>query len=496
MKKLFHEKTITASLILLLLPLILSIIPFFSGWGSEILQSGDNALLEMATQETVQGVYTGAYSRFGFHHPGPMYFYMRYPLYALSGNTASSFYLSTALIVGISLWLSFQIIRKNSSPVSTIIFTFVFSLFMLTLTRTIWLSQWNPFIIIFPLCLFIISAAAYSSGANHSLYITVITGSFLAQTHIGMLPMVAIVFLYLTVFVVLQRSLKSRELIISAVLLLIFWIPVIVDQFSPQGSGNISIISKIISQYPSVGITRISIAAWLSSVVPIEMIFLGPWIKEHFSSPVIFHTIIVLFRFPLLFYAWILARKRNKEGFETRLCELTLLLIFVSLLSVFSIRGEIFQYLTLWFSVVSALSWFSILLVFSGIKFPHRKLVIQIVFFGLLLTTTIFNIRNIRADGFSTDPLQMHDTSIEFLSNKLLADKNQLHSNQILLEITDNALWPEMLGLACNLSKHGYDVEIQQSYSFMLNRPNPRLQNPHKVMLYLDDNSNVNLELD
>lgn len=167
----------------------------------------------------------------------------------------------------------------------------------------------------------------------------------------------------------------------------------------------------------------------------------------------------------------------------------------MSLLSAFNIRGEIYQYLTLWFSVVSALSWFSILLVFSSIEFPHRKLVIQIVFFGLLLTTTIFNIRNIRADGFSTDPLQMHDTTVESLSDKLLADNNQLHSNQILLEITDNVLWPEMVGLACNLSKHGYNVEIQQSYSYMLNTPNPRLQNPQKVILYLDDNSNVNLEL-
>ena len=495
MKTIFRKKTDTASLVLLLLPLILSIIPFLSGWGPEILQSGDNVLLEIATGDIVEGVYTGAYSRFEFHHPGPMYFYMRYPLYALSGNAASSFYVSTALIVGLSLWLSFRIIRKNSAPGNTLIFAFVFSLFMLTLTRTIWLSQWNPFIIILPLCLLVFSAAAYTGKTGNSIFIAVITGSFLAQTHLGMMPAVGLIFLYLLIRTIFKRSLQSKDIIISAVLVYIFWIPVIIDQFSSQGSGNISLISRVLSQYPPVGITRISIAAWLSSIVQIEVAFLGPLIRQHFSSPVVFHMIIVLIRSLLLFYAWILAKKHSKRGFEKRLCELTMLLIFISLFSVFNIRGEIYQYLTLWFSVVSALSWLSILLVFSGIKLPHKKLVIQSVFFGLLLTTTILNIKNIDADDFSTDPLHMHDTTVESLSDKLIADDNQLHSNQILLEITDSVLWPEMVGLACNLGKHGYEVEIQQSYSFMLNRPNPTLQNPHKVLLYLDGNSNVNLEL-
>ena len=34
----------------------------------------------------------GPYSRFGWNHPGPFYFYFQAPLYALSGHKAASLY--------------------------------------------------------------------------------------------------------------------------------------------------------------------------------------------------------------------------------------------------------------------------------------------------------------------------------------------------------------------------------------------------------------------
>lgn len=485
-----------ASLILLLLPLFLSIIPFFSGWGSEILQSGDNALLESATADVSRGIYTGAYSRFGFHHPGPMYFYMRYPLYALSGFAASSFYLSTALIVGLSLWLSFRIIRKHTFPSGAVVFAFVFSLFMHTITRTIWLNQWNPFIIIFPLCLLVISAAANTTKTYTTIYIAVISGSFLAQTHLGMIPAVGAISLYLLIRSIIQKSLRRKEMIVSAILIFLFWIPVLIDQFSAIGTGNISLISSVLSEYPPVGITKISASAWLSSVLPIEMSFLGLWIKTHFHSPVLIQAVMVFIRSLLLVFAWILSRRRSKVSFELRLCEFTALLTIVSLFSVFNIRGEIHQYLTLWLSVISALSWLSILLVFSSIKFPHRKAVISSVFFTLILLTTMLDVKKIGEEQFSTDPLQMHDSTVESLSDKLLVYDGPLHSNQLLIEITDDLLWPEMVGLAYNLNKHGYDVEIQQDYSYMLNSPNIHLLNPQKIKLYLDNDLMINLHLE
>jgi hypothetical protein len=47
----------------------------------------DGAILEIYTLEALKGkLLLGPYSRFGWHHPGPLYFYLEAPWYWLSGR--------------------------------------------------------------------------------------------------------------------------------------------------------------------------------------------------------------------------------------------------------------------------------------------------------------------------------------------------------------------------------------------------------------------------
>src|SRR5205807_1160723 len=47
-----------------------------AGRGAHVALWGDNPLLELATQDALHGhQLLGPYSRFGWHHPGPAYFY-------------------------------------------------------------------------------------------------------------------------------------------------------------------------------------------------------------------------------------------------------------------------------------------------------------------------------------------------------------------------------------------------------------------------------------
>ena len=474
------------SLSLLLLPVLISIVPFLSSQGIDITQSGDNALLEMATGDVTGGVYTGAYSRFGFHHPGPLYFYLRYPLYAVSGGSAASFYVVSALIAGLSLWGSFLIIRKTTSLTSAILFAAVISFYMFRLTSSIWFSQWNPFIVIFPVCLSVIAVAASASGVTRYFPVAVISLSFAAQTHLGVLPSIGLLALYGIFMNFHQKKFLNRFFVVSMILAFVLWIPAIVDQVSPAGTGNTSLIANFLGESSPAGITRVSIASWSSAVVPIELAFLDSWIRKSSLSLVWAQFAVAVGRSLLLFAAWLVARRRKKEGFETRLCEVTILLIFASLMSVFSFRGEIHQYLTVWISVISPLSWFALLLVFSGIEFPGRRRILPVVFFSSLLFFAVLNARSEIRNGFSTDPLHYHDTTVESLSQRIVEEITLLHSNQIQISIEIDTLWPEMAGLACKLRKLGYEVAIQQDFSFMLNVPNPVFAQPHEIVLYMD----------
>src|SRR5213595_3106315 len=47
----------------------------------------DGAVLEIYTLEALEGrLLVGPYSRFGWHHPGPLFFYFEAPWYWLSGR--------------------------------------------------------------------------------------------------------------------------------------------------------------------------------------------------------------------------------------------------------------------------------------------------------------------------------------------------------------------------------------------------------------------------
>ena len=53
--------------------------------------ASDFALLELSTGEALRGTQLlGPYSRFGWRHPGPAYFYLQAPLYGASGASSAS----------------------------------------------------------------------------------------------------------------------------------------------------------------------------------------------------------------------------------------------------------------------------------------------------------------------------------------------------------------------------------------------------------------------
>src|SRR5262249_39968242 len=51
-----------------------------------IRETADGAILELYTLQALKGrLLVGPYSRFGWHHPGPLYFYLQAPWYWASG---------------------------------------------------------------------------------------------------------------------------------------------------------------------------------------------------------------------------------------------------------------------------------------------------------------------------------------------------------------------------------------------------------------------------
>lgn len=261
----------------------------------------------------------------------------------------------------------------------------------------------------------------------------------------------------------------------------------IVDQLSQYGTGNLSSIFSFLRETESAGICNDSISVWSSLASMMETAPLASFLRISSHFTVLINSVVALVRSLFLFSAWLTARRRGRNCFETRLCEFTLLLLVASVASVYGIRGLVEQYLARWISLLSPLSWLVIILVYQNrLSFGKRKILFRMLPVFLILFT-VMNVHQVASESFTSDPLGYHDEKVESLSARLLEDDELLLSDQIEITVEDNSLWLYMAGLVCNLRTHGYQVAMQDEYAYMLNKPNPVFEHPLVLFLYHND---------
>jgi len=74
----------------------------FAAYAAPIVTDADIAVTELYVELATRGdLLLGPYSRFGWHHPGPLFFYLVAPFYALGGHQAAAMY-AVALAINIS----------------------------------------------------------------------------------------------------------------------------------------------------------------------------------------------------------------------------------------------------------------------------------------------------------------------------------------------------------------------------------------------------------
>jgi len=299
----------------LLLPFAAVIIFCIVSGVPDLALEGDGALLEFSTRSTAEGgSFTGPYSRYGFHHPGPVYFFVRIPLYYLFGRSASASYITVSLICMLCLASVFLLLRKCGNRLMPVIFCLLAAIFLWSLKPVIWLSDWNPFVIIFPLLLTFVSFTAVAAGFHVFLPVAVAAGSFSVQTHIGCLPSVAAAAVFAGVFLVIRFKRRSnggvpsltgssiaRSISIASITAVILWAPVLLHELTSGSGGNLSGILRFFREAsPGLSLKR-SFFIWVDAVSGMEGNLLsGEYLRR---AGILFHVkgIIVFLRVALLF---------------------------------------------------------------------------------------------------------------------------------------------------------------------------------------------------
>ena len=148
---------------LLMTPFLYITIAVLASGVPDLPNSGDAALLELSTRNVFsKGILLGPYSRFLFFHPGPMYFQLRYPVYSLFGQRNYSLAIATGLIQVLCIFFAMESARKAGK--CSALLAVSIALHFLSTDKSVWLSEWNPYIVTLPFMLFVVSSAAFASG--------------------------------------------------------------------------------------------------------------------------------------------------------------------------------------------------------------------------------------------------------------------------------------------------------------------------------------------
>jgi hypothetical protein len=464
-----------ACLLLLLSPFIAAIAAIVAGGVPDYPTSGDEALLEMSTRNTAEGLtLTGPYSRFGFNHPGPLYFFLRIPLYYASGMSSSSSYLTLCLIACLCLAGSLEIVRRSIPGASAALLCLVAAVYFRAMTPVIWLNEWNAFVIITPVLLMTLSLAAVSSGSWRWLPAAVFSGSFAAQTHLGSVPTVLASFLVTLVLVLAGRRKPDRPgiLWLSAGLAAALWLPVAVQQMAAGREGNLTVLVRFFLESKPVAVAGNAVGEWAGSLASMEISLVPADLARRMGIVRQFLIGLSLLRIALLTVCLFLPGRRGSGGFLRALCAMSLTLHAVTLASALQVREEVHQFLLVWISVAGPLSWFSILAsvwAASGIDRPGRVL----PSIAVLLLAAAASFANIRS-GASVRPGASADPRVGPLSGLLGEYLDRSGTGDACLLLSDHGLWPVMTGMVNDLQKRGFLIELDPRYRFMSGVPPAR----------------------
>ncbi|SOC48930.1 hypothetical protein SAMN05660748_1643 [Blastococcus aggregatus] len=220
---------------------------------------GDQALTGLSVHEASSfDRDLGPYSRYGWSHPGPLWFYLLAPPMRLLGGDDIALMAAGVLINGLLAVAVVLAVHRAGRPLLTLGVSAVLLAFVLRMPAEMFVDVWSPYALLMGTLLFLVLAARVHSGSWPALLGMLLAGSFLAQTHVGTAPLVALVSATGGVSFVLARRARrattepgtdagepprarpGRWTVVLGVLLVAVWIPPVVEQLSsPVREGNL-----------------------------------------------------------------------------------------------------------------------------------------------------------------------------------------------------------------------------------------------------------------
>lgn len=203
-----------ALLLLASLPALAGLAELWLHRGEPYLPFGDHAILALVVDDVGQHeVLLGAYSRFGWFHPGPMGTYLLAATSFVLGGALQALSAGTLVLNGLSAAVTVWLVRRRAGLAPALWTLLVLTLSVQILGEEFLRDSWNPFLPVLPFLAGVLLCWTALLGDAWALPLAAIPLSLAVQSHVGFAPAVGAVGAVLAAGLALRavRRLRSRR---------------------------------------------------------------------------------------------------------------------------------------------------------------------------------------------------------------------------------------------------------------------------------------------
>jgi hypothetical protein len=437
---------------------------------------GDVAVIELSTLQALRGFVTlGPYSQFGWHHPGPLSFYLLAPFYQLAGHRSIGM-AAGALAINLSALaaIGWAAARHAGRLVAAILVAAI-GVYLFR-ADDLAASSWNPHLVIVPLIALTVLCAASSVGDGAAFVIAAAFACFVAETSVSTVPYAAVLLAVAVAGLMAPepqpRGRRTHWFWIGAAsaIAVLLWLPPIVEQLTHQ-PGNLTRLWRffIVDHHGGQSWTT-ALRTWADLTTAVVRPSLDmQWGQTYAIRESWAVGALAILQIGLLGAAAPVAH-RNGHRFLGCLCVITMVGSLVACWSVTRIVDDIGGYQVFWMTAVGALGWAlvaAVAIVLLDDRVPALKrwgialfATIAVASFGAAAARGLVHARDYAVDQQRSDATR----KVVAQATERYLDRDQVR--RPLFRVSDET-WLQSAGVILDVYKSRRHIAVEQRWVLM-----------------------------
>lgn len=470
---------VTLALCMCLLPCVTAIVLECAHPELRRLLTGDEAVFEVQVMTLFDAPpLVGPYSRHGWHHPGPLAFWILGLPGFLTGHHAGTTNVITgifnalwlALIAGLGWKLTRGVLQRGVLFAFTTLLAVEVSETFPPFGQSGLTTAWNPIFTLLPFAALLFANVHVALGSPRALWLALFLHAFITQSHLAYVPIAtltllfAIVIAYRHVSTAVEAHTRwKREALRALAFATLLWLPTLLDTLF--GTHNaLAIFRFFFEGEGTFHVTWSEAFSVMASRAAAPM--LGLFVSSRHGTHEADAWDVALVLGILLALIAGIVRHRARHPSHAWLASSVLLAWVIGFASIFRIDHPEHPYLTWWIGILGIVAAMTALIV----HLPEEGVRPRILAFGISASLSALASAHALHTSFVTYPVlaQQAREREESLGPMLpwLEDTYACHPSAYLaVERPD--LWQEVGGILVHLLRHGVHPHMTRTWAFM-----------------------------